>query len=295
MFRLRVSDKFHHVLSRLQTMVTSDYCRQIPLPKTIELKDFDQNVKDNLKTKLDSVYREKEITVVVVFEQGEDKVISLLGVAKRSWKQPTLKFDDALQHGVEYKSFTLPLASITNPSVQNIGRFNHICEILHISVTNLQMKETAEEADDGYFWCNWIQTLPPPYNDPNSMVARDVILPQWMSVRSIKEACKAIVETRKEVKLARENGRDYEPKNNIPPLEFAQNPLTKTEESIKEMRIINNFYNIVKIKEKGKIQQQMFAWRGNLMWCNNRVLRGEKLTLKHSCHLTVPSQNLKAG
>ena len=251
MFRLHVSDKIHHVLSRLQTMVTSDdrsYLK-LELPKTIELKDFDQNIKDNLKTKLDSVYREKEITVVVVFEQGEDKVISLLGVAKRSWKQPTLKFDIALEHGVEYKGFTLPLVKITNPSVGLAGiagRLNHICEILHISVTNLQMKVTDKEADGGYLWCNWIQSLPPPYKE----APKGVTLPQWLSERSVKEACKAIVETRKEVKLAREAGRDYEPRDTLPPLEFAQNLLQNTEESIKQMKITNNFYNIVKTEER---------------------------------------------
>ena len=214
---------------------------------------MDQLVKTNLKTKLDSVYHEKEITVVVVFEHGEDNNINIMGVAKRSWKQPTLEYEMALQHGIEYKSFTLPIASMTNPSARDLGRFNHICETLHISVTNLQMRETAEEADDGYYWCNWIQTLPPPYNDPNSEVARDVVLPQWMSVRCIKEVCKAIVDTRKEVKLARENGRDYEPKKALPPLEFSQNLLPRTEESIRAMKVTNNFYNIVNVKKKGKI------------------------------------------
>ena len=154
MFRIRVSDKFQHVLCRLQTMVTSSYkaCTPVLLPRHIVLEDIDQNVKADLRAKLDSVYHEKEITVVVVFKHNENNVISLLGVARRSWKQPTLAIDDALQNGVEYKGFTLPLANITNPSVRNNERFNNICEILHISVTNLQMKETAETADDGYLW-----------------------------------------------------------------------------------------------------------------------------------------------
>merc|ERR1711942_53045 len=136
----------------------------------------------------------------------------------------------------------------SNPSVRNNGRFNNICEILHISMTNLQMKKMVETADNGFLWCNWIQTLPAPYDDQDS----DVVLPQWMSERSVKEACKAIVETRKLVKLARENGRDYEPKGVIPPLELAQNLLAKTEESRNAMRITNNFYNIVKIKKTGE-------------------------------------------
>ena len=117
MFRIRVSDKFQHVLCRLQTMVTSSYkaCTPMLLPKHIVLEDIYQNVKDDLRAKLDSVYHEKEITVVVVFKHNENNVISLLGVAKRSWKQPTLAIDDALQNGVEYKGFTLPLCQHHQP------------------------------------------------------------------------------------------------------------------------------------------------------------------------------------
>ena len=171
MFRIRVSDKFQHVLSRLQAMVTDTYktCTPTVLPKYVLLNDIDKIVKDNLKVKLE-VYREKEITVVVSLEHNEDK-ISLMGVAKRSWKQPTLAIDDALQHEMEYKSFTVPLANTTNPSARNDERFSNICEILHISVANLQMKETAETADDGYLWCNWVQKLPSPFDDPECMVS----------------------------------------------------------------------------------------------------------------------------
>ena len=191
MFRIRVSDKFQHVLCRLQTMVTSSYkaCNPVLLPRHIALEDIDQNVGADLRAKLDSVYHEKEITVVVVFKHSENNVISLLGVARRSWEQPTLEFDDALLNGVEYKGFTLALANITNPSVRANGRFNNICEILHISVTNLQMKRRADTADNGFLWCSWIQTLPAPYDDKYS----DAVLPQWMSERSVKETCKAIV------------------------------------------------------------------------------------------------------
>ena len=250
MFRIRVSDKFHHVLSRLQALVASNYkaCTPVLLPKYVILEDIDQNVEDKVRAKLDSVYHEKEITVVVSFKQSNSNDISLKGVAKRSWERPTLEYDDAFQHGIGYKGFTLPLATTNCPSIRNNGRFNNICEVLHISVTNLQKKMTAEAVKDGYLWYNWIQTLPSPFEHLN----RNVVLPDWMSERSVKEACKTIVETRHLVKLARENGRDYEPNTDIPPLEFAQDLLGKTEESIKAMKITNNFYNIVKIKQKGE-------------------------------------------
>ena len=47
-------------------MVTSDYkaCNPVLLPRHIELEDIDQNVSPEVRTKLDSVYHEKEITVV---------------------------------------------------------------------------------------------------------------------------------------------------------------------------------------------------------------------------------------
>ena len=185
MFRIRISEKFNHVLTRLQKMVISSYkANPVPLPRNIVLEDIDQNVSPGLRTKLDSVYHEKEITVVVTFKHSENNVISLLGIARRSWEEPTLEYDQALLHGIAYKGFTLALAVISNPSVRANGRFDNICEILHISVTNLQMKKMVETADNGFWWCNWILTLPAPYDDQES----DVVLPQWMSDRSVKEA-----------------------------------------------------------------------------------------------------------
>ena len=67
MFRIAVSDKFEHIISRLQTMVTNSYItsNKVPLPRHLVLRDIDQNVSNDLKAKLDSVYREKEITIVV--------------------------------------------------------------------------------------------------------------------------------------------------------------------------------------------------------------------------------------
>ena len=51
-------------------MVTSDYkaCNPVLLPRHIGLEDIDKNVTPELMKKLDSVYHEKEITVVVVFK-----------------------------------------------------------------------------------------------------------------------------------------------------------------------------------------------------------------------------------
>ena len=81
-------------------MVTSSYkaCNPVLLPRNIVLEDIDQNVSPGLRTKLDSVYHEKEITVVVVFKHSENNVISLYGIARRSWEVPTLEYDDALLH-----------------------------------------------------------------------------------------------------------------------------------------------------------------------------------------------------
>ena len=70
MFRLKVSDKFGHVLSKLQAMITSNqkYCSQINLPKFIILEDLDKNEGLELRARIDSVYKEKELTVAVKFQ-----------------------------------------------------------------------------------------------------------------------------------------------------------------------------------------------------------------------------------
>ena len=75
-FVIRPDDKFQHVLSRLQKLVTNtkEHWLPIPIPKYIELETIDQNVRADLRAKLDSVYHEKNITVVVVFKQCENNV-----------------------------------------------------------------------------------------------------------------------------------------------------------------------------------------------------------------------------
>ena len=94
MFRLKVSDKFGHVLSKLQAMITSNqkYCSQINLPKFIILEDLDKNEGLQLRARIDSIYKEKELTVAVCFEQTET-TITLLGVSRRSWAYPTLGYE----------------------------------------------------------------------------------------------------------------------------------------------------------------------------------------------------------
>ena len=189
MFRLRVSDKFQHVLSRLQAMVTANhkFCTPILLPRYITLEELDKNDGLELRAKIDSVYHEKELTVAVAFRQS-DTTISLLGVSRRSWENPTLEFDDAVHYGLEYKGFRLPLANITNPSARNNISLDKVCEILHINVVNLQMKREADAPDEKFLWCSWIQKLPAPYDVRHS----DTKLPQWMSDRSVKKTCESM-------------------------------------------------------------------------------------------------------
>ena len=82
MFRICISDKFRHVLCRLQKIVT-DETKALPaiLPKHINLEEVNKNVTPELMRKIDSVYHEKEITVVVVFRHSENNDITLLGIA----------------------------------------------------------------------------------------------------------------------------------------------------------------------------------------------------------------------
>ena len=135
MFRLRVSDKFAHVLSKLQAMVTSNhkFCTPILLPKYIILEDLDKNEGLELRARIDSVYKEKELTVAVAFRQS-DTTITLLGVSRRSWANPTLDFEEASNFGLEYKGFHLPLATIINPSAKKNMSIDKVNEILHINV-----------------------------------------------------------------------------------------------------------------------------------------------------------------
>ena len=155
MFRLKVSDKFGHVLSKLQAMITSNqkYCSQINLPKFIILEDLDKNEGLQLRARIDSIYKEKELTVAVCFEQTET-TISLLGVSRRSWAYPTLGYEEAVNFGLEYKGFHLPLATITNPSAKKNMNIERVQEILHINIVNLQMKVESEFPDQKYHWCN---------------------------------------------------------------------------------------------------------------------------------------------
>ena len=155
MFRLRVSGKLDHVLYKLQTMITSNqkFCSPINLPKYIILEDLDKNEGLELRAKIDSIYKEKELTVAVCFEQTET-TISLLGVSRRSWANPTLDFEEALNFGLEYKGFHLPLATIINPSARNNINVDKVTEILHINVVNLQMKVESDAPDKKFLWCN---------------------------------------------------------------------------------------------------------------------------------------------
>ena len=238
MFRLKVSDKFGHVLSKLQAMVTSNhkFCKEILLPKYIILEDLDKNEGLELKAKIDSIYKEKELTVAVKF-QFQDTTITLLGVSRRSWANPTLEFDDAMNYGLEYKGFKLPIANITNPSARNNISLDKVSEILHINVINLQMKVESDAPDEKFLWCNWIQKLPAPYDGRHS----EAKLPQWMSDRSVKKTCESIVDARKMIKLAKEHGKKYELED-MPPLELADDLQDKSDKTKEKMKNINIFY-----------------------------------------------------
>ena len=242
MFRLKVSDKFGHVLSKLQAMITSNqkYCSQINLPKFIILEDLDKNEGLQLRARIDSIYKEKELTVAVCFEQTET-TITLLGVSRRSWAYPTLGYEEAVNFGLEYKGFHLPLATIINPSAKKNMSIERVQEILHINIVNLQMKVESEFPDQKYHWCNWVQKLP---IEGSQM---DEKLPQWMSDRSVKKTCEYIIDARKLIKLAKERGKEYQ-LDDMPPLELANDLLDKSDKTKKKMEGINNWYNDIKIK-----------------------------------------------
>ena len=139
MFRITISDTFGHVISRLQKIVT-DETKTNPamLPKNVTLEEVTKKVTNDLKRKTDSIYSEKELTVVVTFDVEDNGDINLLGVTKRSWEFPTLSYEEALQFGVTYKCFHLPVAKAVTPSPRLKEKFENVCEILHIVKTPTQ-------------------------------------------------------------------------------------------------------------------------------------------------------------
>ena len=97
MFRLKISDKLNHVLSKLQKMVVAGYkATPLPLPSTIELSDISPDVSTRLRDKVDAVYHPKEITVVITFKHSEDNMVTLMAIARRCWDVPTLEYERLL-------------------------------------------------------------------------------------------------------------------------------------------------------------------------------------------------------
>ena len=146
-------------------MVVANYkATPVPLPSTIELSDINHEVSPSLRAKVDAVYHTKEITVVITFKHSEDNMVTLLAIARRCWEVPTLDYERAFEQGLSYKGFELNLAiASSTPSMGANARFDNVCEILHIAVTNLQMKKLVKSADNGYWWCDWILSLPAIY------------------------------------------------------------------------------------------------------------------------------------
>ena len=235
MFRITISDAFGHVISRLQKIVT-DETKTSPavLPKNVTLEDITKKVTNDLKMKTDSIYSEKELTVVVTFDVEENGDINLLGVTKRYWESPTLSYEEALQFGVSYKCFHLPVAKSVTPSLKLKEKFGNVVEILSIPISNLQKKTKPDYEGANapeYLWMNYIMKLPPPYD-------KRVNLPQWMSQRSVERACDTVVQTRKLVKLAGNDGWNFRPKR-VPPLEVEEDLTSKTPNAKKNLTITN--------------------------------------------------------
>ena len=84
MYRLKISDKLNHVLSKLQKMVVEGYkATPLPLPSTIELSDVSPNISSKLRAKVDATYHPKEITMVITFKHSEDNMVTLMGIGRR--------------------------------------------------------------------------------------------------------------------------------------------------------------------------------------------------------------------
>ena len=168
MFRFTITDAFQHMLERLQKLVTNETkTNPIVLPRNVTLEEVTKKVTSDLKKKTDAIYSEKEITIVVTFDVEDNDEINLLGVSKRCWDFPTLPYEDALQSGITYKCFSLPVSKSVTPSLRLKGKFINVVEIMSVPISNLQKKcEPKYDGDNApeLLWMNWIMHLPAPYD-----------------------------------------------------------------------------------------------------------------------------------
>ena len=238
MYRLNVTDKFAHVLSRLQCLLSSSWkVTPVPLPTNIELTDVSPNMVTSLKLadKLNAKYNGSELTFALTFKMEDANTVCLLGIGERNWMNPALSFDQALTTGMSYKSFQLIMATTTSSGAMP-GRLSSVVETIQISIGCLQQQLPAEDKS-GVLWCNYLITLPPRYYEYQD----EFCLPDWFSDRCIDRIIKEIIKSRRLVNIAQPD--PIQPGDN----DKKEKPPIRTLPTIECRRgagHLNNVYNI---------------------------------------------------
>ena len=153
MYRLNITEKFAHVLSRLQFLLTSNWkVTPVPLPNNIELEDISPNLVASLKLadKLNSKYKVSELTLALTFKMGDANTVYLLGIGERNWMNPTLSFDQASAAGLTYKGFQINIANSTSTGTMP-GRLSNVSETVQIGIGCLQQQLPAQDGS-GTLW-----------------------------------------------------------------------------------------------------------------------------------------------
>ena len=207
MYRILIKDKLYHVLYKLQSVLSSQWknVTPLPLPEVITLTEMSSEAAFslNLVDKISCKYETARIPLGLRFKMGENGVIQLVGLASRSWDNPTLTLDMAMMHGMYYRGFHLDFAQ-SNSSGTMPGRVSALCEVVQISICHLQ-KEMGMKNDPGSKqWNNWILSLPQRYD------FLQVQLPNWLSKACLDAVVQEIKESRRLIKLAPSNPEDQE-------------------------------------------------------------------------------------
>ena len=233
MYRLNITDKFAHVLSRLQFLLTSNWkVTPVPLPTNIELTDVSPNLVASLKLadKLNAKYKVSELTLALTFKMGDANTVCLLGIGERNWMNPALSFDQALATGMSYKGFQMIIATSTSTGTMP-GRLSNVSETVQISIGCLQQQLPAQDGS-GTLWCNYLLSLPQRYNKYSD----EFCLPDWFSDRCIEAVIRDIIKSRQLVDIAQPGENEKKEKNPIRELPVL--------ECKRGAGYLNNVYNI---------------------------------------------------
>ena len=217
MFRLVIKEKLLHVMTRLQSLLASQWknVSPLPIPDMLHLNNMASDVVAslNLADKLTSRYETARLMLGLKLKMGEAGVIHLIGVGYRCWDDPTLPLDQAMSTGMQYKGFQLDFAHASSSGTMP-GRFSAMSETVQVSITYLQ-KQMKEEAGPALRWCDFIISLPPIYNS----VLNQLHLPNWFSHQCLEGIIQDIKKSRKLVNITQPGDQEQVAPPKLPPLQ----------------------------------------------------------------------------